>query len=292
MGAALTNNYAVFLRVLEYYAGVLMLTTNRVGEFDEAFRSRIHISLYYPKLDKDTTFEIWDMNLQLLKRKTKGLIDIDEKGIKEFYKKRWKVTTERKSRRWNGRQIKNAFQTALALANWEFHEKKSDKFERPHLVASHFKQVAKTSDHFDDYLLDIHGEGIDSDDDVFGVIARREGLRYDKSEGILYTKSSKHQRRSANTGNESESEKRKRSSKESTRSKNKARRGQPSKSEPESDSENPDASSQGEEQSYPSDSEPRKESRKRKGTKKDSKKTRSKSKKDDSEYSDGNSSSS
>ncbi|KAJ4362085.1 hypothetical protein N0V83_011027 [Neocucurbitaria cava] len=95
----LNNNHAVFLRVLEYYAGVLMLTTNRVGEFDEAFRSRIHISLYYPKLDKDTTFEIWDMNLQLLKRKTKGLIDIDEKGIKEFYEKRWKVTTERKSRR-------------------------------------------------------------------------------------------------------------------------------------------------------------------------------------------------
>jgi hypothetical protein len=37
----------VFLRVLEYYSGILFLTTNRVGIMDEAFKSRIHVSLYY-----------------------------------------------------------------------------------------------------------------------------------------------------------------------------------------------------------------------------------------------------
>lgn len=41
---------AVFLRVLEYYAGILFLTTNRIGGFDEAFASRIHMSLHYPQL--------------------------------------------------------------------------------------------------------------------------------------------------------------------------------------------------------------------------------------------------
>lgn len=41
---------SVFLRVLEYFTGMLFLTTNRVGAFDEAFKSRIHISLYYPPL--------------------------------------------------------------------------------------------------------------------------------------------------------------------------------------------------------------------------------------------------
>src|SRR4051794_28771603 len=30
---------------MEYYAGILFLTTNRVGDFDEAFTSRIHVSL-------------------------------------------------------------------------------------------------------------------------------------------------------------------------------------------------------------------------------------------------------
>jgi len=38
---------SVFLRMLEYYTGFLFLTFNRVGTFDEAFKSRIRISLYY-----------------------------------------------------------------------------------------------------------------------------------------------------------------------------------------------------------------------------------------------------
>jgi hypothetical protein len=37
---------SVFLRMLKYYTGLLFLTSNHVGTFDEAFKSRIHISLY------------------------------------------------------------------------------------------------------------------------------------------------------------------------------------------------------------------------------------------------------
>jgi AAA+ superfamily predicted ATPase len=37
---------AVFLRMLDYFQGILFLTTNRMVEFDEAFKSRIHISLF------------------------------------------------------------------------------------------------------------------------------------------------------------------------------------------------------------------------------------------------------
>lgn len=37
---------SVFLRMLEYYKGLLFLTTNRVGAFDEAFKSRVHITLF------------------------------------------------------------------------------------------------------------------------------------------------------------------------------------------------------------------------------------------------------
>lgn len=39
---ALVSN---FLRALEYYEGILILTTNRVGTFDEAFKSRIQLAL-------------------------------------------------------------------------------------------------------------------------------------------------------------------------------------------------------------------------------------------------------
>lgn len=42
---------SVFLRVLEYYSGILFLTTNKIGNFDEASKSRIHILLYYAPLD-------------------------------------------------------------------------------------------------------------------------------------------------------------------------------------------------------------------------------------------------
>jgi SpoVK/Ycf46/Vps4 family AAA+-type ATPase len=129
---------------------VLMLTNNRVGSFDEAFRSRIHISLYYPKLGKEETPKIWEMNLRRIREATDVDIDIDEDGITKFYKKHWKTNETKTSRRWNGRHIRNAFQTALALANWDFHSDTNSKLTRPSLHASHFKQVAETSNHFDD----------------------------------------------------------------------------------------------------------------------------------------------
>ena len=36
---------SIFLRLLEYFQGILFLTTNRVSTFDDAFQSRIHIAL-------------------------------------------------------------------------------------------------------------------------------------------------------------------------------------------------------------------------------------------------------
>jgi hypothetical protein len=46
---------SVFLRMLEYYKGLLFLTTNRVGTFDEAFKSRVHISLFCKFAHQDGT---------------------------------------------------------------------------------------------------------------------------------------------------------------------------------------------------------------------------------------------
>ncbi|CAK7237270.1 hypothetical protein SCUCBS95973_009905 [Sporothrix curviconia] len=50
---------SIFLRMLEYYEGILFLTTNRVGNIDEAFHSRIHISLAYPNLDVPARRQVW-----------------------------------------------------------------------------------------------------------------------------------------------------------------------------------------------------------------------------------------
>lgn len=44
---------SVFLRELEQYQGIMFLTTNRVGIFDDAFLSRIHVGLLYKALSDD-----------------------------------------------------------------------------------------------------------------------------------------------------------------------------------------------------------------------------------------------
>ncbi|EMC99821.1 hypothetical protein BAUCODRAFT_30235 [Baudoinia panamericana UAMH 10762] len=50
---------SIFLRVLEYYEGIMFLTTNRVQTFDAAFQSRIHISLQYKELDAKSRRTVW-----------------------------------------------------------------------------------------------------------------------------------------------------------------------------------------------------------------------------------------
>lgn len=50
---------SVFLRLLEYHTGVLILTTNRIRSFDKAFVSRFSIALRYPDLDQASRLLIW-----------------------------------------------------------------------------------------------------------------------------------------------------------------------------------------------------------------------------------------
>jgi hypothetical protein len=271
----------VFLRVLEYYSGVLMLTTNRVGSFDEAFRSRIHVSLYYPKLGKEETSEIWEMNLRRIKEANDVDIEIDEAGIKKFYKQHWKANEKKTSRRWNGRQIKNAFQTALALANWDFHDNTNSKSTRPKLEASHFKQVAKTSNHFDDYLAEVFREGEDQYADMFAMIAKREGLRNDTDRGHRASKQSRRRDRSEDSSSDSvssDSERTKR--KHSKREKEKRKARSKAKKFGLSDSASDESLSDTENKTESSDTESEKSRKKRKAPKKDAKKSKGKSKRE------------
>jgi SpoVK/Ycf46/Vps4 family AAA+-type ATPase len=50
---------SIFLRQLEYFSGMLFLTTNRIHRFDTAFTSRIHLALNYPDLIPPQRREIW-----------------------------------------------------------------------------------------------------------------------------------------------------------------------------------------------------------------------------------------
>ena len=63
---------SVFLRMLEYYEGILILTSNRVGTFDEAFRSRVHIALHYEDLKPRSRRQIWSNFLARLEGTEEG----------------------------------------------------------------------------------------------------------------------------------------------------------------------------------------------------------------------------
>ncbi|KAJ5150895.1 uncharacterized protein N7482_010147 [Penicillium canariense] len=147
---------SVFLRTLEYYSGILFLTTNRVGQIDRAFKSRIHVSLYYPKLDKKTSIQIWKNNIGRIRKEFEAQnpdFDIREKEIIQFAKDHFKDTKAKNLLNWNGRQIRNAFQTAVALAAFD-----ARKNKRPNdiiLGKEQFTRVAAAAEEFDRYLLSL-----------------------------------------------------------------------------------------------------------------------------------------
>lgn len=115
------------------------------------------------------TSKIWKNNLDRLKTinedreaKQQPPIEFDKKKIL-----RW-VTVNNENLQWNGRQIRNAFQTAVALAEFEAkHEalaassvkakKKSGKSksktsEGPVMNVGHFRLIANASMQFNEYL--------------------------------------------------------------------------------------------------------------------------------------------
>ena len=51
---------SVFLRELEYYQGIMFLTTNRVSQIDDAIASRIHLPLKYKSLGLGARRGIWE----------------------------------------------------------------------------------------------------------------------------------------------------------------------------------------------------------------------------------------
>ncbi|KAI1362106.1 P-loop containing nucleoside triphosphate hydrolase protein [Xylaria arbuscula] len=92
---------SIFLRMLEYYRGILFLTTNRVSAFDTAFQSRIHLTLQYPPLDQVSRRQVWQLLLELAHASS----GISEEHLDALAKHPL-----------NGRQIKNAVKSAKLLA--------------------------------------------------------------------------------------------------------------------------------------------------------------------------------
>ncbi|KAJ3577202.1 hypothetical protein NPX13_g3363 [Xylaria arbuscula] len=96
---------SIFLKQLEYFRGVMFMTTNRVSAFDEAFESRIHLAIDYPNLNAQNRLHIWRTFVGLQGDSPRYASELTEESLEILAKHDL-----------NGRQIKNVVKTARLLA--------------------------------------------------------------------------------------------------------------------------------------------------------------------------------
>ncbi|OCL01441.1 P-loop containing nucleoside triphosphate hydrolase protein [Glonium stellatum] len=152
---------SVFLRTLEYYDGILILTSNRVGTFDEAFKSRIQLALHYKPLDGPQRQQIWKNFTERLETLQKEGENGGEGGERIDTKAIMKSIDNLAKYEMNGRQIRNAITTARQLA----------LFKKEMLSIKHLEHSIKVSGKFDKYLEEVH-DNIKDDE-----MARQDSIR-------------------------------------------------------------------------------------------------------------------
>ena len=135
--------------------------------------------LHYPWLNGDLTKKIWISQMRRMKDDLEINIEFDQVklltyAIALFRTQANKNNPKGKGPRWDGRQIRNAFQSAIGIAKYGVKNGKPTRLE-----VSHFEKVVKASDAFDDYLQHTKNNFTDADiarnrimrEDTFGIWA-------------------------------------------------------------------------------------------------------------------------
>lgn len=94
---------SVMLKLVEYFSGILFLTSNRIDSLDPAFQTRITLALRYENLNADSRCKVW----QNLLEKSGFVVELSTNLIDP---------TELSNVPLNGREIKNALRLAMAFA--------------------------------------------------------------------------------------------------------------------------------------------------------------------------------
>jgi SpoVK/Ycf46/Vps4 family AAA+-type ATPase len=143
---------SVFLRVLEYYDGILILTSNRIGTFDEAFKSRVQLSLHYPPLTRKDRVRVWENFVALLENSS------DTTKFPEIRQRLDSLAIHKL----NGRQIRNTMNTARQLA----------QFKKEPLGYRHLNQAIQNVLEFEKYVTKLHDDQTDEE------YAEMHGIRH------------------------------------------------------------------------------------------------------------------
>lgn len=122
---------SIFLRELEYFRGIIFLTTNLYHTIDSAFRSRVSLHLLFQSLSRDARETVWGKFLQRLPaplekpEKTDGEEDsgpiekpLDAEDVREL--SLWQL---------NGREIKNAVKMVRSWCNHKEYVMTLDRLE-------------------------------------------------------------------------------------------------------------------------------------------------------------------
>lgn len=153
---------SVFLRVLEYYDGILILTSNRVGTFDEAFKSRIQLAIHYTSLTTHQRTKIWENFFTRLEKLNEEGIDFTD--LKDHIE-------DLAKHKMNGREIRNVITTARQSSRWERKQPNGENYVLNYKV---MEEIIETSGKFDSYIKKLNG-GMSHDQ-----LAEDEGWRLSK----------------------------------------------------------------------------------------------------------------
>ncbi|KAL8649650.1 MAG: hypothetical protein Q9210_004274 [Variospora velana] len=146
---------SAFLRRMEYCKGLLFLTTNRVGQIDDTFISRVHIAIGYKPLSGEDRKRIWHGFFHKLVKERAGKIQV------ALGAKKWVLEMVAAGKaQLNGRDIRNALQTAITLAEAEAEEDPDFDPSKMAIVVdqSHFQRVLDISHKFHEYVRSIRRE--------------------------------------------------------------------------------------------------------------------------------------
>ena len=134
------------------------------------------MALYYPPLNWPTTERIWQ---NLIRRTLESSVKVDcsQEALMTFARQLYEEQDRNSDpSHWNGRQIRNAFQSAIALARNE--SSGSDKSVT--VEPRHFSTVARVSNEFNTYLWKVKSGRTDAD------VAKEFQSRYDGFDRATY----------------------------------------------------------------------------------------------------------
>ncbi|KAK0713531.1 hypothetical protein B0T26DRAFT_742174 [Lasiosphaeria miniovina] len=127
--------------------GILFLTTNRVGTFNDALTSRTHVILHYELLTVQDRRTIWEKLIKKLQSERQDIY-VTGAAAKKYILDDPEITEAN----WNGREIRNAFQTAVQLAQCSFFmERTKMRMHGRAKARTHLQEVCQMTSRYKEY---------------------------------------------------------------------------------------------------------------------------------------------